>query len=217
MKVPIRFILALPCGLLLALFVFVGLLYSQLGITTVAWQGTYDLIQKKAELAAAIPGPRLLLVGGSGTLFGVNAKLIEQQTGCLTVNMGFHAGLGLDYILAQAQKTARPDDTILLIIEYQLYTNDTASEAHDDYILSRDPAYFHQMSLLEKINMATRLPFKRIQKGFHILRAPEKPITPHPPYTDGAKGPSTRTAMRMKITAQFAKLPAPTCKSGLTN
>ncbi len=166
--------------------VFIALLYSQLGIPTESSQFAYDIIQKKKAISASIPGPRLLLVGGSSVLFGLNAKMIEEQTGRRTVNMGTHAGLGLDYILYLAKKVARPGDTILIVIEYELYTGRPDVENHDDFILARDPEFFRQMSLLDKVDMATRVPFKRFQKGFRNARVPEKALRPDPPYTEAA-------------------------------
>ena len=187
MNVPWRFIISLFLGLVLGAGLFAGFLYSQLGIPTQSSSWALSLIQKKEALAAVIPGPRLLLVGGSGATFGLNAQVIEEQTGYRTVNMGSHAGLGLDYILYRAQKTARPGDTVLLILEYELYVNKFGNEQHDDYILARDPAFFYQMSWPDKIDMALRVPFKRFQKGWRNERHPENPPRPHPPYTDGAK------------------------------
>jgi hypothetical protein len=185
MHVPRRFILGLACGLLLAMGVFVALLYTQLGVATLSAKWAHDIMEKKRALAEAAPGPRLLLVGGSGTTFGLSAQEIQKRTGRQTLNMGTHAGLNLDYILYWARQVARPGDTVLLVPEYELYVSDSW-EARDNYILAYDPAFFHRMSFFDKIAMATRVPFKRIQKGFANRRKPEPPPRPHPPYTDGA-------------------------------
>jgi hypothetical protein len=183
MHVPWRFILALPCGVLLALGFFIVLLYTQLGIPTESSRWTYEIVQKKQAIAAATPGPRLLIVGGSSGLFGLNAQDIQEQTGIRTVNCSSHAGLGLNYILDLARKTAHPGDTILLSLEYEFYMPGFNYSIFDDYILARDPDYFRQMSLLDKIDMATRISFTRIQKGWRIKRTPEK-VRPHAPYAD---------------------------------
>jgi hypothetical protein len=127
-----------------------------------------------------------LLVGGSNTTFGLSAQTIEQTTGVKTVNMGTYAGWGPDYLLHWIEQTARPGDTVLLALEYQLYVMPLGSEPRDDYVLARDPDYFRQMSLVGKIDMATRVSVKRIQKGLNILRHGETPPRPHPPYTNGA-------------------------------
>jgi len=186
MHVPRQFILGMVCGVILAIGVFVSLLYTQLGVPTNSSSWANDIIGKKKVLAEAISGPRFLVFGGSGTTFGISAQRIHELTGVPSVNMGIHAGLGIDQVLYLARKVARPGDTILLVPEYELYLTPTNWEMHDDYILARDPDYFNQMSLLDKIYMATRIPFKRIQKGIAARRKAEAPPRPHPPYTNGA-------------------------------
>jgi hypothetical protein len=187
MTVSWRYILALPLGLLLGIGVFTGFLYSQLGIPTASSQWISDMTQKKERLAENIPGPRLLVVAGSGALFGINAQLIQQQTGVPTINMATHAGIFLDYHLYRIEKIARPGDTILLACEYEFYANRYNSETADDYFLARDPDYFRQMSLLDKIDLAIRVPYKRFQEGWKNHRTGlylPPPITPpYSPYT----------------------------------
>jgi len=183
MRVPWKFIVALPCGLLLAIGFFIGLLHTQLGVPTESSRWTYEIIQKKRGIADATPGPRLIIIGGSNGFFGIDARVIEEQTGVRTVNFSNHAGLGLDYILNLSEKTARPGDTILLSLEYEFYGVGFNRDIYADYILSRDPDYFRQMSWWETINMATRIPFTRIQKGWRIRHTPEK-VRDHAPYAD---------------------------------
>jgi hypothetical protein len=191
MKIPWRFIVALPLGFILAIALFVGALYTQLGVPTHMSQWVSDLWQKKENVAARISGPRLLLVGGSGALFGINAQLIQQETGKPTVNMGTHAALMLNYIFYRIEKDARPGDTVLLVCEYEYYLNrfTYSQEISDDYILARDPAYFRAMPLADKIAMATRIPFKRLQTGWKNrpdhARPPSPPYSPYTPITPG--------------------------------
>ena len=188
MNVPWRFILALPLGVLFGILTFILFLYTQLGIPTHRSQWIYDISQKKERLAGQIPGPKLLIVAGSSGLFSINAQEIEQETHYPTINMATHAGLSLDYRLYRIEKTARPGDTVLLACEYEFYEDGFGeySEINDDYILARDPEYFHNMSLLDKIHMATRIGFKRLQLGWRNRRHPEKvrpPSIPYSPYT----------------------------------
>lgn len=185
MSTPWRFIIALPVGFILGISFFIGSLYTQLGVPTHMSQWIFDISQKKEFLAGNIPGPRLLVVGGSSALFGINAQMIEQQTGYPTVNMAVHAGLRVDYPLYRIEKIARPGDTVLLVCEYEFYLDSLSysSEIYDDYILARDPEVFRQMSLLGKIDMATRIPFKRLQTGWRNRRTPEHVRPPSPPYS----------------------------------
>ena len=181
MKISWRFLVGLTLGLILGIALFVGFLYTEVGVPTELTQWTYDISSAKERYAAHTPGPRLLIVAGSSALFGINAQLIQQQTGFSTVNLGTHAGLALDYRFFRIRKVCRPGDTILLALEYESYLDRFAqsSELSDDYILGRDPEYFHGMSFLSKIEMATRIPFARLQKGWKNRRFPPR-TTPHP-------------------------------------
>jgi hypothetical protein len=191
MNVPWRYILGLASGFILALSVFIIFLYTQLGVPTHMSQWIFDVVDKKEQFAAKISGPRLFIVAGSNALFGINAQLIEQQTGCPTINMGTAAGLNLDYRLYRIEKIARPGDTILLACEYELYKSGFGFETLDDFVLARDPGYFHQMPLLDKIYMATRIPFKRFQRGWRnrvsveYVRPPAPPYSPYTPLSTG--------------------------------
>jgi hypothetical protein len=77
------------------------------------------IYNKKIAIAAKVTAPtRVLLVGGSGTHFGISAQQIEQQLGVPVINLGLHAGLGLDAILGAATTQIRRGDVILFAPEY---------------------------------------------------------------------------------------------------
>jgi len=185
MNVPWRFILALPLGVILGISIFIAFLYTQLGTPTETSHYIGDVSLAKEKLAISRSGPRLLIVAGSSGLFGFNAQLIEQQTGLPTINMGTAMGLSLDYRFYRLEKILRPGDTVLLAFEYESYTDNVDYETTDDYVLGRDPDYFRQLSLPGKIYMATRVPFKRLQKGWKNQRTPERVVikNAHSPYS----------------------------------
>jgi len=188
MSVPWRFLLALPLGIGLGIAIFIGLLYTQLGIPTESSHYIYDVTHAKEVIAAKKPGRRLLVVGGSSALFGFNTELIEKETGVPTVNVGTAVGLNLDYRFYRIKKITRPGDIVLLACEYELYSETPEYETADDYILARDPGYFHQMPLLDKIYLATRIPFKRFQLGWRNRRKPERVVvkfnnSPYNPFS----------------------------------
>ena len=185
MQVSWRFLIGLLLGLAAGVAFFVGSIYSQLGVPTHSSQWIYDITQKQIQLAEQSPGPRLLVVSGSSGLFGINAAEIERETGYPTFNLSTHAALLLDYRLDQLKKIVRPGDTLLFAWEYEHYQeHDSYSPEIDyDYVIAHDPDYFRRLPLASKIAMATRLPFKRLQKGWSNLRHPEKVRTPTPPYS----------------------------------
>lgn len=73
----------------------------------------------KMVLASDLKGQRrLLIVGGSGVHYTLNAKLMEQELGFPVFNLGLDGNLGLNVILPSALEQVRPGDTVLLIPEY---------------------------------------------------------------------------------------------------
>jgi hypothetical protein len=181
MKASWSFLLALLAGFLLMFGLAAGAFCLNLGVPSEGSRWTSELNQQKRRAAAQAVSPRLLLVGGSATLFGISAKEIQAQTGCHTINLAIHAALGTAYILHCAEEVAKPGDTVLLVLEYELYTYgklDSAwvPEPLVDYVVSRDPAYFHCLSIPEQWNLFMLIPTSRIMDGLKTRFRAERPF-----------------------------------------
>ena len=177
----------LGSGLVLMFALTVGAFYLNLGVPTDTSGWAFELNQKKRLLAEQTASPKLLLVGGSGTLFGLSAREIDQQTGWRTVNLGTHGVLGPTYILHLARAAARPGDTVLLVLEYEFYNYGKIDQtwAHwllVDYIISRDPAFFHQLTFRERWTL-----FMLTSNG-RLLQGLKNRLRPEPPYNDEGLG-----------------------------
>src|ERR1700739_1843921 len=85
-----------------------------------------SLIDKHNRLKQA-GNNRLIFVGGSNLNFGINSEEIEKELNLPVVNLGLHAGLGLDFILNEAMSEIKQGDIVVLSIEYELY--DSKNEA----------------------------------------------------------------------------------------
>jgi hypothetical protein len=72
---------------------------------------------KHARLQSA-PSPRMILIGGSNLLFGIDSTMIEQQTAYNPVNMGLIGGLRIDYITNEIRNDVREGDLVVLCLEY---------------------------------------------------------------------------------------------------
>ncbi len=178
MKNGWNFFVGLAAGFLLALGL-TGFVFSlNLGVHSVVSRWAYQITQKKRLLARQTPPPRLLLVGGSATLFGLNARELESQTGWRTLNLASHAALGTAYLLREAQQLAQPGDTVLLVPEYELYVSGPLTVKHADpllidYIVARAPDFFHDLSLPEQWNVLMLTPNKRLRQGLKNRKRPE--------------------------------------------
>jgi hypothetical protein len=111
--------------------------------TDAAWiHGLYerkDLFVKRQPMR---PGGRIIIVGGSNALFGIDAELIERKLGVTTVNYATHGGLG-GYVLDRARTVISPGDTVLLCPEYELWHNRATdlSDVEWAYVCTYDKRY----------------------------------------------------------------------------
>ncbi len=72
---------------------------------------------KKELLRAQAGKQKIILAGGSSTLFGVNAQDASKQLNLPVINFGLHAGLRLEEILWQLKSVAEPHDIVILLLE----------------------------------------------------------------------------------------------------
>ncbi len=80
-------------------------------------------LKYKVELLKNTPGPRIVLVGGSGVAFGADTALMEEQLpGYSVVNFGMYAALGTMVMLDLSQPYLREGDIVILIPEQQEQT-----------------------------------------------------------------------------------------------
>ena len=76
------------------------------------------MIDKHA--AAEIEGARLFVAGGSNVAFGVDSETLSRELSLPVVNLGLHAGLGLDFILEELKVLIRNRDIVVVSPEYLL-------------------------------------------------------------------------------------------------
>ena len=104
-----------------------------------AWvRGLYE---RKEAAARRIAEPKIVLIGGSGTHYSFSAEYLAKRTGIPAVNLGTHAGLGLEYLLYRARRSLRPGDVAVLAIEPPLYHRNTVSAVLANQVVKDDFAF----------------------------------------------------------------------------
>lgn len=73
---------------------------------------------------------RLLIVGGSNSLFGFDGALIDSHTSFRPINYGTHAGLPINYHIDKIIEVAKEGDSVFMPLEFNYYTR---SEPTSDY------------------------------------------------------------------------------------
>lgn len=126
---------------------------------------------KLAAAAAAAGSPRILLVGGSNVPFGFRSDLLESRTGRPVVNLGLAAGVGTEFMLAQAAQAARPGDLILLSLEYDQFARGPRAGAWSGQ--GFDPAILQQVLVFDPASAACLGPthFRKVvlDRGLLVL------------------------------------------------
>ena len=80
-------------------------------------------MQDKWDALETAPGPRVVVVGGSGAAFGVRCDLLERELpGYSAVNFGLYAGLGTTVMLELAKPLLRAGDVVVFIPEQSAQT-----------------------------------------------------------------------------------------------
>jgi len=83
---------------------------------------------KHQLLQKAGPG-KMVLVGGSNVSFGLDSKTVSDTFRRPVINMGVHAGLGLEYIVNDVKPYIQAGDVVVVIPEYeQFYTDNFYGE-----------------------------------------------------------------------------------------
>lgn len=181
MKASWTFLAGLGAGLLLMFGLALTAFYLNLGVPSGASRWAYEMNERKWRMAEKAAPPKLLIVGGSASLFGISARQIQEQTDRSTISLATHAALGTPYILHLAERAAKPGDTVLLVLEYELYNYGKLNEpwVHGllvDYVVSRDPAFFHNLSLPEQWNIFMLTSIGRLVDGLKNRFRAERPF-----------------------------------------
>lgn len=109
--------------------------------TDLRW--VYELEQRKRHSAAKLTGKKVILAGGSSTLFGLDAATMERELGRPVLNLGTHGAMGLRYLLQDARELARPGDTVILQLEMaQYFSGERMMEMEERYAWTYRPNYF---------------------------------------------------------------------------
>ena len=158
---------------LAAFALYPALFCLQLGALTESSRYIQEWFDVKMRYAQRAQGPKLVFVSGSNTLFGIDASELEARLKMPALNLGSHAGLGIHYILQQAQQAVGAGDIVVLPLEYEQYEERKWEEALVDFIAARDPAYFAQLPVADQLECIFAMPPKRLVKGVKARFVPD--------------------------------------------
>lgn len=130
------------------------------------WNDSFpaNVLNEHRRIAENVKSSKILMVSGSSSLFGVDTEKMSKVLNYPVINLSVHAGLGLDYILYDAEKNINNNDIVILPIEYPLYHEDRLSEPRVVQIWQNDKQYFDRMLFIDKIEFLYAIPIDLIKK-----------------------------------------------------
>ena len=113
-------------------------------------------MQRKIEIAKnkSSQGRKVVFLGGSSTMYGINAKEIEDTFKIPTVNFGLHAGY--PYIIFDAaKKILNKGDIVIIALEAPCYMAQCQSSLDDleiEYLFQFDKGLYKNFDLKRKLS-----------------------------------------------------------------
>jgi hypothetical protein len=89
----------------------------------------------KKEILAKTPSTKIVFVGGSNLLAGLDSKLVQEKLHYNVVNMGLYQGFGISFLLEQAKQYINSGDIVVIIPEYTLLLIDDWFWPFDDHAI----------------------------------------------------------------------------------
>lgn len=134
----VKFIIQAIAFFLICIIAFIGFVLFNLNFvpasTNEYMQGAFD---KHMHLYDS--RPQIILIGGSNLAFGMDSAQLEEAFDMDVANMGLHAGLDLNFMLDSVKYEISKDDTVVVLMEYNNYTN---SPLHDQDTIYRYVKYY---------------------------------------------------------------------------
>ena len=102
-----------------------------------AFSHTYQsVIQDKYDFLRKTESPRIIIVGGSSAAYGIDERLLEQETGKTVVNLGLYGGLGNLFQTQLLKGNIGSGDIIVLAYEYNWIDSDSFEALISDMVMS---------------------------------------------------------------------------------
>lgn len=163
---PFKYLTYAAVTALLLGLMHLSLFFYQLGAPVQAEYWLYESAIVKHNLIAAIKEPKLVVLGGSNALFGIDSTLVEHTLGIPTINLALHAGLSFEHLFQEAQQYLQPHDHVLLAIEYHRYVElNPYTLWFTNQMMTWDTAFFWKLPSLEKIRFILSVPMHRLVAG----------------------------------------------------
>ncbi len=126
----------------------------------------------KHNRIASLPSPKIVLIGGSNLAYGVDSRILEQETKCPVVNMGMNGHLGVRFMLDEATPYLKKSDIVVISFEYENFFSSVYGHFPDQLMISKtNPRSWSHLAWWQKLGALAQLPMVAQQKVFRVIRS----------------------------------------------
>ena len=169
MNLRLRWWIGFGIGAVTWIMLWIIIVIAQLGAAHPHNQWITQSYAKKIAVARSIEGPKIVVVGGSAALFGIDSGRLEAALGRRAVNLGVTAGIGPHAIAAYADSVIGRGDLVLMPLEYALLTwGGLPNHAMIDFALEY-PDNLSAWPVGALLDALWRVSLQRIVEGFRGL------------------------------------------------
>ena len=167
-----RYLIILITTFVALIGAWVGLFQLQVGAPTETSRFVHECLEVKHSAVEALEGPKGIVMSGSSGFYGLRAEALGEVLGRPMVNMGVHAGLGLDFLIHQTQQVVGRGDLVVMSLEYEHYWDEgQINNVLLDYVVARDVAYFRSLGLVERAEATFAMSLERLWRGLMAVVA----------------------------------------------
>lgn len=115
---PLKFFAIVLAFAILASLPLAALLVYEVGMPEAYGDSYYAALSLKSERLDSLQTPKLVVIGGSSTAFGIDSKIAEKELGMPCVNFGLYAAFGLKCMLDLSLDSLGEGDIAVIAPEY---------------------------------------------------------------------------------------------------
>lgn len=155
---------------LLFLVVITGLYFYlfnlQIGAKVNAEWWVRDIYEYKDYIAKKIDNPKIIIIGGSNAMFGINSSIIKRKIGYPVVNLSSHAGLDISFFYYKIKKYISPGDIVVMPLEFEFYQR----SGYNDWFINNmlawgEDSFLSELDTVALFRFIATVPIQRIGEG----------------------------------------------------
>ncbi len=151
--------------------IYYGFFSYQLGADVEAEWWVKNLYSYKDHVAARTESPKILIVSGSNSLFGLDSGILSDRTGMPVVNLTGHAAMDMEFYYVKLRKHMGTGDIVVMPLEFVYLQRLKVSDWFVNNMLAwGEEDYLQELDLISFLKFLVAVPKARVYEGLLHVR-----------------------------------------------